>query len=500
MFKQILTGALTSKPYSFTSRPWELHTVQSIDVLDGLGSNICIDFKETEISRILPRKNKINDYWITDKIRFFYDGLKRQRLNTPYIKHRNYLKFFKWKKVLTKISSILNVFSSEYGNSKLGLILGSSLDTETYFSARNFKLSCGFYNVSLDYHSNILIDNPNMYKFQDCIKTLENTDYCLLIGTNPRFEASILNLKLRKIYNKGKFFLSSIGSSFVTTFKFNTITLNLTSLYTLSEGKHELCKHIVKAKNPKIIYGAKVLQRFDNSGSYNLLKVLNQNYNSVFLKNFSYNLLHADANVVGGCDVGFESFSRDTLQKLKFVYCIGVENFSFYKYFNLAKVLLVIQNWTGNRNTGLADIILPSTSFIESNGTFYNTEGCPQRSHQVFLGPNLARHNWQIFNVFFYLLSKSSFYTTKAELGNILSKILPSYYHTDKWFNLVNLSTIKNFDFGMVFKEVILCTNLRLIIEDFFMTQNFCYSSPTMAKASGLQRANSYNYGFLKCI
>nr|YP_009579059.1 NADH dehydrogenase subunit 11 [Vischeria stellata]QBK36827.1 NADH dehydrogenase subunit 11 [Vischeria stellata] len=496
----MLTGALTSKPYSFTSRPWELRTVQSIDVLDGLGSNICIDFKEIEISRILPRKNKINNCWISDKIRFFFDGLKRQRLNTPYMKYENCLKHLKWKKVLMKISSILNVFSSEYGNSKLGVILGSSVDTETYYSARNFKFSCGFYNVSLDNYSTILIDNPNMYKFQDSIEILEKTDYCLLIGTNPRFEASILNLKLKKIYNKGKFFLSSIGSSFVTTFKFNTISFNLTSLYTLSEGKHDLCKHIVKAKTPKIIYGAKVLQRFDNLGLYNLLKVLNQNYSSVFLKNFSYNILHSDANIVGGCDVGFESFSKDTLQKLKFVYCIGVENFRFYKYLNFAKVLLIIQNWAGNTNTSLADIILPSTSFIENNSIFYNTEGCPQRLHQVFLGPNLARHNWQIFNVFFYLLCKSSFYSTKSELANVLSKILPSYYHTDKWFSLVNLSNIKNFDFGMVFKEVILCSNLRLIIEDFFMTQSFCYSSSAMAKASGLMRATSYNYSFLKCM
>nr|QFO87195.1 NADH dehydrogenase subunit 11 [Eustigmatos cf. polyphem] len=500
MLKQMLTGALTSKPYSFTSRPWELRTVQSIDVLDGLGSNICIDFKETEISRILPRKNIINDYWISDKIRFFYDGLKRQRLNTPYTKHRKYLKTLKWKKVLAQISSILNVFSFEYGNSKLGLILGSSVDTETYFSARNLKFGCGFYNVSLDNYSNILIDNPNMYKFQDSIKLLENTDYCLLIGTNPRLEASILNLKLKKIYNKGKFFLSSIGSSFVTTFKFNNISFNLISLYTLSEGKHNLCKYIVKAKNPKIIYGAKILQRFDSIGFYNLLKVLNQNYKSVFSKNFYYNILHSDANIVGGCNVGFESFSKDTLQKLKFVYCIGVENFNFCKYLNFEKILLVIQNWTGNRNTSLADIILPSTSFIESNSTFYNTENCPQRSHKVFFGPYLARHNWQILNIFIYLLCKSSLYSTKVELSDALSKILPSYYYTNKWFNSGNLSINKVFDFGMLSKEIVLGSNLRLIIEDFFMTQSFCYSSPTMAKASSLMRTNSFNYNFLKCI
>ena len=141
----LLTGALTSKPYAFTSRPWELRSVQSIDILDGIGSNIRVDFKESEVLRILPRRNPdINENWISDKIRFFYDGLKRQRLTSPYIKVEGELRAVKWKKAISNFSSLLKVYSFEYGPSSIGILGSSSLDLESLYSIRSLSANFGF--------------------------------------------------------------------------------------------------------------------------------------------------------------------------------------------------------------------------------------------------------------------------------------------------------------------------------------------------------------------
>ena len=211
----LLTGALTSKPHAFTSRPWELRSVQSIDILDGIGSNIRVDFKETEVVRILPRRNPdINENWISDKIRFFYDGLKRQRLVSPYIKINGELKALKWKKAISKFSSLLKVFSFEYGSSKIGIVASSSLDLETLYALRDFSNNYGFSFLGLDKALKLDFDNPQNYKFQTSISNLEKTDFGLFLGTNPRFEASTLNLRFRKIFRKGNTSFVSVGSSF----------------------------------------------------------------------------------------------------------------------------------------------------------------------------------------------------------------------------------------------------------------------------------------------
>ena len=156
----LYAGALTSKPYAFTARPWELRSVQSIDILDGMGSNIRVDFKETEILRILPRRNpEINESWISDKARFFYDGLKRQRLNSPYMKINGELKKVKWSKVLKNLTSVFKVYSFEFGQSKIGVLCGPSCDTEALFTARDFALSFGFSNLGVDRELKVTVDD-----------------------------------------------------------------------------------------------------------------------------------------------------------------------------------------------------------------------------------------------------------------------------------------------------------------------------------------------------
>lgn len=496
----ILTGALTSKPYAFTSRPWELRSVQSIDVLDGLGSNIRIDFKESEIVRILPRRNpSLNENWISDKIRFFYDGLKRQRLSTPYEKKNSELKSIKWSKTFSKLSSLLKVYSFEYGSSKIGFLCGSSLDTETLFSVRDFVLNYGFSFLGVDSTTHINLDNPKTYKFQNQLKDFENVDYCLLLGTNPRFEASILNLRFRKIFRRGTLQVLSVGGNFSSTFPIEFLGLSSQTLIQVVEGKHPVCKTLAKAKNPAVVFGIKLLERNDAMGLQNLLEILNLNFFKIFSKVLTINLLHTNSNTVGGFELGLPSFKVDNLKDLKLVYAIGVENKKFYNAIKekFSTSVFILQNTNGDSFTNLADMVLPSTTFVEHSGIYYNTEGRPQKTQRALIGPNLSRDNWKIIRAIFESLSKTTFYSTRAQVVRELTKILPSSYYSNSWSGHTIPSSFL-LDFSTYHR--VLKSSFKLSVEDFYMTHSLCQSSRTMAKASELLRSYWTNYKFLTYV
>lgn len=496
----LLTGALTSKPYAFTSRPWELRSVQSIDVLDGIGSNIRLDFKESEVLRVLPRRNlEINENWISDKIRFFYDGLKRQRLTSPYIKINGELKVEKWKKVISKFSSLLKVYSFEYGPSSVGLLGSSSLDLESLYSIRSLSSHFGFSFLGIDKNFKIDIDNSKNYKFQNRISDFEKTDFCLFVGTNPRFEASSLNLRLRKIFRRGATSFASIGGNYATTFPIDFLSLTSKALVAITQGKHPICKSLAKAKKPTIIYGSKLLERSDQAGLCSLLKAISASYFNVFSRNLTLNLLHTTSNSVGAFELGIKSFTESDLSKIKVLYTIGLENSSFLeKSLKKARIPAVVrQSSHGDQVTKNACIILPSYTFVEKTGIFYNTEGRPQKTQRALVGPNLSRDDWKILRVLFSALEKQSSYNTKSQLITEISKILPSAFFANMWFtNTPN--TV--FNFGSIHVEKIYNSSFKLFIEDFYMTSILCLSSKIMAKASELLRSYMNNYRFLNWI
>lgn len=492
----IFTGALTSKPYAFTSRPWELRSVQSIDILDGLGSNIRIDFKEAEILRILPRRNfDINESWISDKVRFFYDGLKRQRLTSPYIKKNGELKKVKWKTFLSKYSSLLKVFSFEFGSSRIGLLVGSNMDIETLFSVRQFSSNFGFSCFGMD----LIFDNPNIYKFQLPIKNLEEIDYCLFLGTNPRFEASVLNVRFRKLYRRGNVHFDSIGGTYPTTFPVRSWGLTSTTLIDLAEGKHPICKNLAKSKKPVIVYGSSLLKRFDAVGILNLLSLMQVNYHVVFGSFFYLNPLHNDSNSVGSFELAVKSVRSDSFNNLKLLYCVGSDTNTVLSNLS-AKPLLVWQTSHGNSATNQYDLILPTTTFVEKTGVYYNTEGRPQKTQKALSGPLLARDNWKIFQVLGFLMEKNIGFTTRSQLITECSKILPSAFFADAWFS--NREKTLSFFFGLnkEKKEKITKSYFKLLIEDFYMTNIYCNSSRIMAKASESLRSYTTNYKFLNFI
>lgn len=497
----LLTGALTSKPYAFTSRPWELRSVQSIDTLDGIGSNIRVDFKESEVLRILPRKNpEVNENWISDKIRFFYDGLKRQRLTSPYIKTNGELRPVKWKKAISKLSSLLKVYSFEYGPSKVGLLTSSNIDLETTYALRNFSNNYGFSFLGIDKALKINMDNPLNYRFQNSISDFEKTDFCLFIGTNPRFEASTLNLRLRKIFRKGNASFASIGGNFASTFPINFLGLSPKTLVSIAEGKHPVCKSLAQAENPKIILGSKLLERTDGFVIQDLLNGLVSSFYTIFNKKLSVNLLHTESNTVGAFELGIRSFVKSDLAKCKILYTVGIDKPSFFdnNIKTTSSSVLIMQSSHGDKNTNRADLVLPSYTFVEKTGIYYNTEGRPQKTQRALIGPNLSREDWKIFRILFHSLDKLALFETKSQLITEMSKILPSSYFANSWFDTnssINRPTL--FEFGSKNVGKIYKTSFKLFIEDFYMTSNLCQSSKTMAKASELLRSYSNNYKFL---
>jgi NADH dehydrogenase/NADH:ubiquinone oxidoreductase subunit G len=496
----LLTGALTSKPYAFTSRPWELRSVNSIDILDGVGSNIRVDFKETEVVRILPRKNPdLNENWISDKIRFFYDGLKRQRLTSPYVKKEGELKAVKWKKAISKFSSVLKVYSFEYGPSSVGLIGSSALDLETLYSMKNFSVNLGFSFLGIDRPLKSDLDNPKNYKFQSRITDFEGSDFCLFLGTNPRFEASTLNLRLRKIFRKGNSSFASVGATYAPTFPTQFLSLSSKALISIAQGKHPICKSLAKAKRPIIVYGSKLLERADSLSLQNLLNKAASTFADVLGRTLSLNLLHASSNAVGAFELGIKGLNEADLSKLKVLYTIGLENSTMLEK-SLKKAgspILILQSSHGDKNTNNADIVLPSYTFVEKTGIYYNIEGRPQTTQAALVGPNLSREDWKIFRVLFSALERQATYNTKSQLITETSKILPSSFFANRWFTKISQS---RFDFEFSQEGRIYQSPFKLFIEDFYMTSTLCQSSRIMAKASEFLRSYSNNYKFLNWV
>lgn len=483
-------GALTSKPYAFTARPWELRSALAIDLCDGVGSNLRVDFKESEIVRILPRKNaEINEDWISDKARFFYDAFKRQRLKTPYQQKNGSLERMKWSSLLPSLTSVLKVYAYEYGNKSIGICTSSVLDTETIFSAQQFARNLGFsFFTSGSVERNSSIDNPNSYRSSLRLQDFEKADFCLFVGTNPRHEASTFNLRLRKIFKKGTCEFASIGSNFSNTYFVQSVGLTTQSLISVAEGKHPICKKLARAKNPILVVGSTLFKRDDKKG----ISVLLEFILSGIGKKSSFFILHSDVNSVGACEIGFSEFSREKVKRLKLVFCLNATK-------NILQLvspssLLVLQDSHGSAMTKKGDFVLPSPTFVEKNCLFYNTEGRPQRSNLVFQSPGLVREDWKIFCALSTELKKAFAFSSFKKLSSGLSKSLPSSSFITLWSSL-NLKT-QEVSFSLPKREKLIKSSLNLEIENFYMTPQICESSQTLAHASEILRISSTNYRF----
>ena len=479
-------GALTSKPYTFIARPWELKSIESIDTFDGIGSNIRIDVRGYEIMRILPRLNeKINEEWISDKTRFAFDGLKRQRLYEPLLKQNETFKTISWQEALTQIIVQLKSITNSY---QVAANLGPQTDLKAIFLLKYLiEKKQGVY-LNSDKPAINSIDFQSSYLFNSTINKLEEADLCLLLGVNPRLEGAIVNLRLRKRYLAGNFKVACFSSSLDLTFPIYNFGATLKNLLKFVEGQHSFCEHFSKAKKPIIMVGKSFFQTFGEKKARVLLNILAKNTNLMNASWKGLNFLNENANDCGKFEFGINTQNAGRL-KIKFLYCIGESTFkNFDKH-----QFVVYQGHHGNSTATLANLILPSSSFIEKNAVFVNIEGRYQKTKAALLAPGKAKSDWSIL---FALIEKYINFESKTEKLSVLKKQILNF---DNFItNKKKLSLLKIYNKNFLVKSKIILKNSFLPaakIENFYCTDNISKVSITMVKCSKilLEKSPFYN-------
>jgi NADH dehydrogenase (ubiquinone) Fe-S protein 1 len=424
-------GALTSKPYAFTSRPWEIRNTNSIDISDGVGSNTRIDFRGTEILRVLPRFNEeVNEEWISDKARFMYDGLKRQRIGSAYQKKNGQITATSWRSSLNKISSLL----SNTDPSKVSFTAGGATNTATLVIMKDFLNKLGVSNCNYSTTNSWTPDLSKDYLLNGTISDIENSDVCLIVNSNPRAEATLLNARLRKRYLQGGFEVAYVGPHTDLTFPCTHIGTSLVSLEQIAEGKHIFCQTMANAENPMILIG-------ESSGGNKIISDSIRSLTAKVTKNLETNgspircsHVHSTVNQIGALDLGLyrTSHTNPSLCYLVDTDDTNVENNlqgftkrgSFWDtLLQSTKADIIYQGHHGDISTNNADIILPGAAFSEERSTFVNIEGRAQQSNRVLKSPDSARENWKILKA---IASSSVPYCTYKELQDRLEKLVPA--------------------------------------------------------------------------
>ena len=467
-------GALTSKPYVFEARPWELKKTESIDVMDAIGSNIRVDTYGWEVKRILPRINEdINEEWISDKTRYACDGLLNQRLDTPYIKYNGKFEKASWKEVF-------NIIKSKFRNThkeKICGISGDLVNMETlYIFKEFFNKTLGSNNIeSRSDHIYLNPDKRENYLFNSSINGIEDSDFIFLIGSNPRYEATILNARIRKSYQQNNTKIISLNNVGDLTYPYEALDGDIENIKNIIEDNHKISKLIKAAKKPLIIFGQSTLK--SNSAKYifeSIKSFLNKN-NKITKEWNSLNVISENASAVGGFDLGIyktEDGSNEVLKdlennKFEIVYLLGQDKLKFKKQ----NEFIIYQGSHGDRGAEIADIILPGAAYTEQNGYFTNLEGKLQKAYKASYPPEEAKEDWLIINELAETMNHRKLFNDKDELDSSLLNQVNLYLEKN---NSIEISDIKNLIFD---KEI-----LKIYNEDYYYSNVIARASKTMLK------------------
>ena len=457
-------GALTSKPYVFEARPWELKKTETIDVMDAIGSNIRVDTYGWEVKRVLPRVNEdINEEWISDKTRYSCDGLKSQRLDHPLKKFGNEFKKISWKEAFSDLVEKVKTTPSE----KIAGFVGDLTNMETMYIAKEF-FEKTLKSQSLEIRDNytyVNLENRSNYLFNCQINGVEEADFILLAGTNPRLEATMLNARIRKNFLANNTSIYSIGDIGDQTYPYEILPAETKTIKEICENKSEISKKIILSKKPIIVIGNSILNL--KSGKFifeNLKKFLIEN-NKVTESWNPLNVLQLNASSVGGLDLklicGEENITLKQLQENFFdiIFLIGQDNLKFKK----KKEYVVYIGSHGDRGAEVSDLILPGAAYTEQDGHYTNLEGKIQKAYRASFPPGEAKEDFQIINELSELLKRKKLFRDKSDL-------------TDKLFNYLDLNQKKS-----NFNETLL---VDFVDEEIQVNQIDYYYSNVIARAS----------------
>ena len=466
-------GALTSKPYAFRARPWELKHSESIDVLDGLGSNIRVDSRGLEVMRILPRLNDdVNEEWINDKSRFACDGLKTQRLTTPLIRKDD--KFFpaSWEQALAEIAAAYKDFAPK-GN-EFKAIAGELIEVESMVAMKDLVNKLGSENLALDQPSGSApiahgIDVRSNYAFNSKIWGVEEADAILIVGSNPRWEAAGLNARIRKQWMRSDLEIGVVGETWQSTFEFEHLGTDVAALKKALAGPFG--KKLQAAKRPMIIVGSGVTDHPDAKAFYEMIgSFVDKNAANFLTEEWNgYNVLQRAASRAGAYEVGFTTPSTEVANtKPKFVWLLGADEF------NAADIpkdaFVVYQGHHGDRGAQIADVVLPGAAYTEKAGTYINTEGRVQMTRAATSLPGAARTDWKIIRAVSEFLGAPLPYDDVAALRDRMVEISPTLarYDVVEPVSLKQLSKVQLVDQNKGSKSG--GEPLKKVIENFYFT------------------------------
>ena len=448
-------GALTSKPYAFSARPWELRKTETIDVMDALGSNIRVDCKGREVKRILPRNHDgVNEEWISDKTRFVWDGLRRQRLDKPYVRVNGKLKPASWEEA---ISAIVDAVDGK----KVAAIAGDLASTEAMFALKTLIGGAGG-NVECRVDGAYLpIGDRSGYVGTATIADIDNAEMIQLIGTNPREEAPVLNARIRAAWARGAQ-IGLVGEAVDLTYKYAHVGEGREALEMLA-GKDI---GPAKDKNTIVIIGQGALTGKDGEAVLEAAKQLVENTNSKFM------VLHTAAARVGGMDVGFatEGGMISALDGAEVIYNLGADELDVD-----AGPFVIYQGSHGDRGAHRADIILPASAYTEESAIFVNTEGRPQMANRASFPPGEAREGWAIIRALSGALGAELPFNSLSELRADMFKSAP---------HLAKLDVVPENEWLQSKPKPLGGATFNYAISDFYLTNPIARASATMAEVS----------------
>jgi len=473
-------GALTSKPYAFAARPWELGKTQSIDVMDGVGSAIRIDTRGREVMRILPRVNEaVNEEWISDKTRHIVDGLRTQRLDRPYIRENGQLRAASWQEAFAAIAAK----AGRIDGKRIGAIAGDLAAVEEMFALKELLAKCNSANLAVQ--GGAAFDpkaGRASYIFNPTIAGIDQADALLIIGSNPRKEAAVLNARIRKRWRSGALKIGVIGARADMTYTHDYIGAGADSLSELAAGKHSFADVLKGAKNPIVLVGAGALARQDGPAMLAQAAKLAMDFGAVKDGWNGFGVLHDSASRVGALDIGFgagglSAAQMNTFGTLDVLFLLGADEIK-----PADGTFVVYIGTHGDRGAHRADVILPGAAYTEKQGLYVNTEGRVQMANRAAFPPGDAREDWAIIRALSDVLGKKLPYDSLGALRQAIFKAVPHLMRVDQIEagNAADLKTIAGKG-GNLDK-----TPFKATIEDFYLTNPIARASAVMAECSRL--------------
>jgi len=485
-------GALTSKPYAFVARPWELRKTETIDVMDALGSNIRVDARGSEVLRVLPRLHEeVNEEWISDKTRYACDGLKRQRLDQPYLRKDGKLQPVSWDDVFAAIAAKLKGLKG----AEIAAVAGDTVDVESMFALKGVMTALGSPNLDCRQDGAKLDATTRAgYLFNATIAGIEEADAILIVGANPRWDAAVLNSRIRKRWLAGGLKVGVIGAPVDLTYKYDHLGAGTQTLTELADGKNAFASVLKDAKRPMIILGMGALIREDGAAVLATARKIaestgmlvpaskDEEGNEVPAWN-GFSVLHTAASRVGGLDIGFlpgkggadVAGMLDGASKgaIKAVYLLGADEIDTQR---LGDAFVIYQGHHGDRGAHRADVILPGAAYTEKDGLYVNTEGRVQMGLRATFPPGEAREDWAIIRALSAHLGAALPYDSLEQLRAALRKSNEIFTEIDiapeaAWGPFGTEGAMSETGFGTT-------------VENFYMTDPISRASQTMAECT----------------